>query len=546
MNPIAKVYAIAKDEDTLQRMYSIMQEELSSVRKNGHYSCNASGMEDWVKLDLKEFTTSKYLELDDGYDRWNKMLEKCGDEFGESAVVFVVYNYPASEGYYEYASTVPYADTIYSWGYDRDEVLEEFKEGIFEEYDQGKKLYRWFAIEAGILQADSTDLIDSDETTLEPPLKWSVGRKEPYAKSVDNVGKKVFFPSTIGKTVVTGIADKFDIKGNGRKTIEEIVIPESYHYIGKEAFFGCSKLKKVTLPSTLTSIGESAFGYSPRLESITIPGSLNTIASFAFSNCKSLKELIIEDGIERIESCAFLDCVKLTDVVIPNSVKSIGTGAFEGCSNIKNLTMPADAEIGGAAFRGCKKLADRSGMVIMQNKLLDYIGTEDTVVIPQGIQVISSSAFDSNKIVKSITIPDSVTEIGPSAFKWCSSLQQITIPKGVKKIYWYTFCNCQSLRSVDIPDTVTEIGENAFVGCYMLKTIDLPESVQSVGAHAFSDQYFSVSNITIVIRNPDLVMHRTCLEGCKNYTIYAPEGSPASKFSPSRTKPLQEYDSKKK
>ena len=542
MDPIAKIHALAKDEDTLKRIFALMQEYLSSIKKNGHYFSKPAGFDDWVKLEIDEFKTTKYL--DHGYDDWDKMLEVCGSEIGEDGAVFVVYNHPDDSDYFEYASSTSYEDTNYSWGYDRDEVLEEFQESIIDSFDQGKRLYLWFAVEAGFLPANSVDLTNNDIEEVSVPLKWSVGRKEPYVKSVDNAQKKVVFPSTVGKTVVTGIADKFEFKGKARKTVEEIIIPDGYIFIGEKAFNDCPKLKKITLPSTLTRIGENAFSYCPKLENIVIPGSLKKIESWAFTNCKGLKELTIEDGVESIELAAFSDCVKLTDVVIPDSVKKIDACAFEDCSSIKSVKIPENAEIEGAAFKGCKKLADKAGMVIMGNKLLDYVGTEDTVVIPQGVREIGASAFDNNMTVKSITIPDSVKVIGPNAFKWCTRLREISIPKGVEKIYSYTFCNCRDLKNVDIPDSVIEIGECAFIGCRLLNIIDLPENVQTVNAHAFSNQNNPASGLTIVIRNPDLVMHETCLEGCRNYIIYAPEGSIASQFSPSRTKPLQEYDEK--
>ena len=226
-----------------------------------------------------------------------------------------------------------------------------------------------------------------------------------------------------------------------------MIIPEGYLYIGEHAFARCPKLKKVTLPSTLLSIGKWAFNSCPKLESIIIPGGVEDIADFAFAECKSLKELTVENGVKRIGGMAFDHCVKLDNIIVPNSVKTIDTGAFGNCSGLKNITIPKDAELGGAVFKGCKKLADESGMVISGNTLLDYVGKETAVVIPQGIQVISSCVFECNETIRSITIPDSVKVIGPAAFRGCSGLTEISIPKGVEKIYWFTFSNCYTCNA---------------------------------------------------------------------------------------------------
>lgn len=374
--------------------------------------------------------------------------------------------------------------------------------------------------------------------------KWGIGRKEPYIKSVENTGNVLVFPSTVGKTVATGIADKFEIKGksNIRKLIEEVVIPEGYTYIGEEAFANCSKLKKITLPSTITKIGKSAFSSCSGLESITIPGSVESIGEWSFAFCKALKNLEIDNGVLSIESYAFYECKKLTDVIIPDSMQTIRSGAFSTCTNLKNIQLPETVVLDGSEiFKECRKLADRSGFIAFHNIVYDYIGEDSEAVIPQGVKKIEASAFQNNKTMRSITIPESVTEIGAFAFQ-CSNIRQISIPKKVTVIQVNTFCNCPYLKTAEIPNGIMEIREGAFKNCHELKTIELPESVQEIGAKVFSCDLQNAPSKTIVIRNPDITMDKTCLAGCKKYTIYAPEGSLASQFAPSWTKPLQEYD----
>ena len=51
----------------------------------------------------------------------------------------------------------------------------------------------------------------------------------------------------------------------------EIIIPEGYTAIGKNAFSSClGTISKVTLPSTLTHIGEHAFYECQRLQEINL------------------------------------------------------------------------------------------------------------------------------------------------------------------------------------------------------------------------------------------------------------------------------------
>jgi len=278
---------------------------------------------------------------------------------------------------------------------------------------------------------------------------WTAGRKEPLVKSFKDAGKTVVFPKRVGSTDVMGIADGFEFRGedNARDLVEEVIIPESYTYIGAEAFLGCSNLIRITLPGSITEIAQSAF-----------------------CGCKSLTSMTIPDSVTEIEKEAFAKCTGLTSVTIPESVTKIGRWAFKGCTNLTSVVIPGSVmEIDLGAFEGCTSLT-------------------------------------------SVTIPKSVGMIGGCAFKGCSGLTNIIIPFGVR-----------------------DISFSAFEGCKKIRTLDLPITVNSVGEHAFAQSGIKA----LVIRNPRLnLKDSNCLKGCRNYTIYAPEGSLASQYIPERTLPL--------
>jgi len=88
-----------------------------------------------------------------------------------------------------------------------------------------------------------------------------------------------------------------------------------------------------------------------------------------------------------------------------------------------------------------------------------------SLVIPDGVTNIGSSAFQNCSNLTSVTIPNSVTNIGASAFSGCSKLESITIPNGVTSIGSSAFKKCSSLTSVTISVGLTCIGTDAFSGC---------------------------------------------------------------------------------
>ncbi len=118
-----------------------------------------------------------------------------------------------------------------------------------------------------------------------------------------------------------------------------------------------------------------------------------------------------------------------------------------------------------------------------------YDGTAVRVKIAdmyEGVPVteLCDGVFQGKNIV-SVIIPDSVTNIGSSAFCECTSLTSVTIGNSVTNIGDSAFSGCTSLTSVTIPDSVTSIGYHAFSYCRRLTSVTIGNSLTSVGRLAF-------------------------------------------------------------
>lgn len=192
-----------------------------------------------------------------------------------------------------------------------------------------------------------------------------------------------------------------------------------------------------------------------------------------------------------------------TEMVIPERigklpVTSIGKEAFspdkekrpkkqaEVLRNIRSVSIPESVrKISAKAFYGCEKLADTNGFVIVRDVLYNYYGTEEDVVIPEGVTVIGSRAFGWCENLKCVTIPEGVTIIGEQAFISCGNLESVDIPNGVITIGNDAFDNCGKLEKVNIPESVITIGDHAFSLCYQLSDVNIPESVTDIGDMAF-------------------------------------------------------------
>ncbi len=173
--------------------------------------------------------------------------------------------------------------------------------------------------------------------------------------------------------------------------------------------------------------------------------------------------------------------------------------------------------------------------------LVKYKGVEEQVTIPEGITVISNSAFYNAKakvikIPKSVTkieevslyssnaeryevdagnsyfksidgvvyskdgrtlvqypngrsgyynMPNDVEKVQQSAISGCTKMTGLTLSNRLTRINPFMFCGT-TFRTLEIPRSVTSIGNNAFEMCTSLSSITIPGSVSVIEENAFS------------------------------------------------------------
>ncbi len=96
------------------------------------------------------------------------------------------------------------------------------------------------------------------------------------------------------------------------KSLEEVIIMGTSP-IEKDAFYGCSGIKRVILNDEITSIGD-----------------------FAFSSCRNLEYIELSKNLTSIGKMAFYGC-SIASIVLPNTIKSIGESAFSQCGQLKEV-----------------------------------------------------------------------------------------------------------------------------------------------------------------------------------------------------------------
>ena len=127
---------------------------------------------------------------------------------------------------------------------------------------------------------------------------------------------------------------------------------------------------------------------------------------------------------------------------------------------------------------------------------------EDTLyAVPSGVTSIGGSAFFNSRNIREIILPDGIEILSEQAF-YNSSLRRINLPESLKSIHELCFGGCQYLDNLYLPKGLKSIGFGAMELCTSLKTILLPDSIGYSLPYNLCSWCKSLQTVTI----PDCVL----------------------------------------
>ena len=136
--------------------------------------------------------------------------------------------------------------------------------------------------------------------------------------------------------------------------------------------------------------------------------------------------------------------------------------------------------------------------IIENNVLVEYVGTDEKVVVPEGITKIGKRAFDYTE-AKIIELPKSLKIIDELAFN-STTITKVIFNEGVTTIKKQAFTS--SLLEVEIPESVKKIAEGAF-SCDIRLTIYCKVKEKPSGWHDNWNQYHWDGSRSPVVWNCD-------------------------------------------
>jgi len=192
---------------------------------------------------------------------------------------------------------------------------------------------------------------------------------------------------------------------------------------------------------------------------------------------------------------------------------------FAGAIPLKVISLKNYFALIGLGFLGVvstqAQMQPMSGPVVMP-----WVQKQANLVIPYGVTVIGSIAYEGHGQLTHVKLPDSLKSIEFGAFSHCYNLTDIIIPASVTNIGEVAFTGCVRMTkiivdpsnsvysSVDgvlfnkdrtelitcpggktgnyvIPDGVIELDDNAFHEAEHLAGVTIPNSVTTIESHSF-------------------------------------------------------------
>ena len=305
-------------------------------------------------------------------------------------------------------------------------------------------------------------------------------------------GKEVIIPSSVNGALVTDI----NTTAFKNKDIEAVYIPYTVKNIGKQAFYGCTALKKVIFygaeESQLESLGDGVFKNCDALETTAINGGLyltigNKPLIFMSVQDESATSLSVANGTKIIYQNSADRNENLTEVSLPGSIKQMCSEAFYESVNIKTVNF-------GGSFDDWAsiKFADSYSPHFYAYGITTEGGDGKSLTL--SATTINDYAFNNFFNIESLTLTDSVKSVGEKAFFGCYKIRDLKIGKGLESIGEQAFENCTKLYEVR-NDSVLNITlgstENGHVSAYAKNVYS---SDKGVSKYVFKDNFYIIAD----------------------------------------------------
>ncbi|MCR5828945.1 MAG: leucine-rich repeat domain-containing protein [Lachnospiraceae bacterium] len=344
-----------------------------------------------------------------------------------------------------------------------------------------------------------------------------------FPASMTSVGGCAFlYCDSLKKVVMEGPTRFGKAVFSHNLSLREVAVNENLDdsNFSDEVFEGCINLEKITLsgktyevgnliaamdshadyPSLIKSVAKSVYHsmqiengvltkFTINLKKIDLPEGITAIGKGCFFDKKGVVGISLPASLKEIKSNAFLNCIGLEEVIFKSKDVILDKKAFRGCSNLKKVTVVDKTfileEETDDSLAGRVRDQVLGDFYISGRILVRYMGNEEQIQIPCGVEIIGERCFFGKEQLKTVICSEGVTEIREEAFSGCLTLQNVVLPNSLKRVEREAFAECKKLLKCNLPGDLEYIGEYAFRRCFLLKPFEPWPEAAEIHPYAF-------------------------------------------------------------
>ncbi len=268
--------------------------------------------------------------------------------------------------------------------------------------------------------------------------------------------------------------------------------------IGNDAFANAySAPQNVTLVNCEVGSGAfSCYNDTYSLQSVSITG--GSVGKSAFSDCNGLTQLALQD-VESIDGYAFYN-TGITSLHIQGEGTQIGNAAFCYNDNLKSVILDGNMTVEQRAFVGCPmETLEFRNCTKIDGSFGESVQDTTTIILPDTIESISSSAFTNCKCLQGTLDLTGVKTIGYNAFTGCTNITELIVDDDAQLAYSDIF-----------PDTVAnweQRVEAILSGKFLLDAANAITQIASAGDVAISQDENGNTVLTWTISGMPFTVH---------------------------------------